>query len=247
MDWAAKLERALDEGRLQLYAQKIVSLDGQPAGLEVLIRLREEDGRLVYPGAFMPAAIRFGLSGKLDRWIVQRTLQTLQQQRRPWERYAYLTLNLSGSSIADPDFRPLLLDALHQTEADPRRVAFEITEATAFGRQPAARQLLEDLRQRGHRLLLDDFGSGFTSFECLKALPVDGIKVDQSYTHDLVHDPVNQSIVESICKLGRCLNLSVIAEGVEDQPTLDALFSLGVRNAQGHLFHRAEPLQGMLG
>ncbi|WP_162932125.1 putative bifunctional diguanylate cyclase/phosphodiesterase [Solimonas sp. K1W22B-7] len=252
MDWASKLEQALDEDRMQLHAQKIVALDGRRnPGLEVLIRLREAGGGLIYPGAFIPAAIRFGLAGKLDRWIVQKTLSYLQQRDRGGDvggmgGYSYLTLNLSGSSIADPDFRPLLLDTLKETEANPARICFEITEATAFGRQPAAKELLEDLRERGHRILLDDFGSGFTSFECLKSLQVDGIKVDQSYTRDLVHDLVNQTIVQSICKIGQCLNLEVIAEGVEDQATLQALTQLGVRNAQGHLFHVASPLQQLL-
>lgn len=251
MDWASRLEQALDEDRMQLHAQKIVALDGRRSpGLEVLIRLREPCGQLIYPGAFIPAAIRFGLAGKLDRWIVQRTLSFLQQRGRTTAEgmggYSYLTLNLSGSSIADPDFKPLLLDTLRETRADPSRIGFEITEATAFGRQAAAKELLEALRERGHRILLDDFGSGFTSFECLKSLQVDGIKVDQSYTRDLVHDPVNQTIVQSICKIGQCLNLEVIAEGVEDQPTLEALTSLGVRNAQGHLFHVASPLRELL-
>ena len=252
MDWASRLEQALDEDRMQLHAQKIVALDGRRnPGLEVLIRLREPDGRLIYPGAFIPPAIRFGLAGKLDRWIVQKTLSFLQQRDRRggdggMGGYAYLTLNLSGSSIADPDFKPLLLDTLRETRADPARIGFEITEATAFGRQAAAKELLDALRERGHRILLDDFGSGFTSFECLKSLQVDGIKVDQSYTRDLVNDPVNQTIVQSICKIGQCLNLEVIAEGVEDQQTLDALTSLGVRNAQGHLFHVASPLRDLL-
>ncbi|HEY0913378.1 MAG TPA: EAL domain-containing protein [Solimonas sp.] len=252
MDWASRLEQALDEDRMQLHAQKIVALDGRRSpGLEVLIRLREPDGRLIYPGAFIPPAIRFGLAGKLDRWIVQKTLSFLQQRDRRggdggMGGYAYLTLNLSGSSIADPDFKPLLLDTLRETRADPARIGFEITEATAFGRQAAAKELLDALRERGHRILLDDFGSGFTSFECLKSLQVDGIKVDQSYTRDLVHDPVNQTIVQSICKIGQCLNLEVIAEGVEDQQTLEALTSLGVRNAQGHLFHVASPLKDLL-
>lgn len=251
MDWASKLEQALDENRMQLHAQKIVALDGRRnPGLEVLIRLREASGKLIYPGAFIPAAIRFGLAGKLDRWIVQRTLSFLQERDKATGNsmggYSYLTLNLSGSSIADPDFKPILLDTLRETRADPKHVGFEITEATAFGRQAAAKDLLDALRERGHRILLDDFGSGFTSFECLKSLQVDGIKVDQSYTRDLVNDPVNQTIVQSICKIGQCLNLEVIAEGVENQETLDALTSLGVRNAQGHLFHVASPLQELL-
>lgn len=249
MDWASRIEQALDENRIELFGQHIVSLaEGRQVGLEVLMRLRETDGTLVHPPAFMQAAIRYGLTGKLDRWIVQQTLQLLHglarnPQSAPGE---YLTLNLSGSSIADPDFRGLLLRTLDETSVASYRIAFEITEATAFGRMSAVRELMQTLRARGHRVLLDDFGSGFTSFECLKTLEVDGLKIDQSYTRNLASDPVNQAIVESICRISQRMGLQVIAEGVEDQSTREALLQLGVGQAQGHLFHTAAPLREAL-
>ena len=249
MDWASRIEQALDENRIELFGQHIVSLaEGRQVGLEVLMRLRETDGTLVHPPAFMQAAIRYGLTGKLDRWIVQQTLQLLHglarnPQSAPGE---YLTLNLSGSSIADPDFRGLLLRTLDETSVASYRIAFEITEATAFGRMSAVRELMQTLRARGHRVLLDDFGSGFTSFECLKTLEVDGLKIDQSYTRNLASDPVNQAIVESICRISQRMGLQVIAEGVEDQSTREALLQLGVGQAQGHLFHTATPLREAL-
>jgi diguanylate cyclase (GGDEF)-like protein/PAS domain S-box-containing protein len=249
MDWASRIEQALDENRIELFGQRIVSLDdARQVGLEVLMRLREADGTLVHPPAFMQAAIRYGLTGKLDRWIVQQALQLLHGLARGplTEDRQYLTLNLSGSSIADPDFRGLLLRTLDETPTASYRIAFEITEATAFGRMSAVRELMQTLRTRGHRVLLDDFGSGFTSFECLKTLEVDGLKIDQSYTRNLASDRVNQAIVESICRISQRMGLQVIAEGVEDETTREALMQLGVRHAQGHLFHRAVPLREAL-
>ncbi|MDR3417803.1 MAG: EAL domain-containing protein [Nevskia sp.] len=249
MDWVPRIEQALDENRIGLYAQRIVPLNGGHAPCyEVLVRLNETDGTVVAPNLFLPAAQRFGLMDKIERSVVRQALDKLDRmQRQPVvPDFGYLSINLSGTSVSDPGFTGFLLRELERHRTPPERVRFEITETAALSETEAARDFIASMHRLGYKILLDDFGTGFTSFGYLKSLRANGLKVDQSFTSNLTGDVINQAIVESICKIGSRLGLEIIAEGVEDQVTLEALRSLGVRHAQGWLFHRAEPMERAL-
>lgn len=246
MEWVARIEQALDQDRLELHAQRIVPLDGGSAPCyELLVRLRLPDGSVATPGAFLPAAQHFGLMDRIERCVVRQALDQLERLQRSAE-FGYLSINLSGNSLSDAGFTAFLLRELEQRATPPERVRFEITETAALGETAAARDFIAAMHSRGYKILLDDFGTGFTSFGYLKSLGANGLKVDQSFTRNLAADAVNQAIVESICKIGSSLGLEIIAEGVEDEVTLQALRSLGVRHAQGWLFHRPEPLESVL-
>ncbi len=249
MDWASRIEEALADNRVELFAQRIVSIDGDgvPA-YEILIRVQGEDGQLSPPSAFLGAANRFGLAGRIDRWVVRRTLEMLQTHIRLRGKLplSYVSINLTGPSISDDQFARYLMRMLDRYAVPPECICFEITETAALSNLNRARDFVRNLRSRGYRILLDDFGSGFTSFDYLRTLEVDGLKIDMGYTLNLLSDPINQTIVEFICRICAQLRIDAIAEGVENQETLDALKRLGAHRAQGHLFHRAEPLGAVL-
>ena len=237
MDWVARIEQALDENRIELFAQRIVPLDGGSAPCyELLVRMRLPDGGYAPPNDFLPPAQRFGLMDKIERLLRHGGVGD----------FGYLSVNLSGTSLSDQGFTAFLLRELERHATPPERVRFEITETAALNETVAARNFIASLHCLGYKILLDDFGTGFTSFGYLKTLGANGLKVDQSFTRNLAGDVINQAIVESICKIGSSLGLEIIAEGVEDEVTLQALRSLGVRHAQGWLFHRAEPLELVL-
>ncbi|MFA5941065.1 MAG: EAL domain-containing protein, partial [Sinimarinibacterium sp.] len=248
MDWASRIEEALASERIELHAQHIVSLDGGRHACEILMRIRDSHGQCTRPAAFLAAAERFGFSTRIDRWVVRRALGALQVH---FGRYGdlpfeYAAINLSGSSISDEEFARYLLQLLQDCPLPSSRLAFEITETAAFSNVEHARRLIDTLRERGYRILLDDFGSGFTSFERLRGVAADGIKIDMAYTRELASDPFNRTVVEFICRIGAQLGLEVIAEGVETESTLAMLRRLGAQRAQGHLFHHAQPLTELL-
>lgn len=248
MDWASRIEDALASDRIELHAQRIISLaDGQPA-CEILMRIRDADDRYTTPAAFLAAAERFGFSTRIDRWVVRRALSMLQAhfEQHGDLPYAYAAINLGGTSISDEEFARYLLQRLKECPLPPSLLAFEVTETAAFSNAEHAHRLIETLRDNGYRVLLDDFGSGFTSFERLRDVSADGIKIDMAYTRNLATDPFNRAVVEFICRIGRQLGLEVIAEGVENEATLALLQNLGAQRAQGHLFHRAQPLAELL-
>lgn len=243
LGWGEEILCALDENRFELYAQRVVSIDSDAApGYEVLVRLRQRDGTLSLPGSFLPAARRYGLMTTLDRRVVELVLSNCQLGLFDTYACSYLSVNLSALSLCDEAFITFLLPALARSGVPADRLRFEITESEALPSMDAARDTVDRLRSRGFDVLLDDFGNGFASFSYLRALKVDGLKIDNSYTRALQHDPFNQAVVSSICDLCAKLDLQLVAEGVEDEATLDILRQLKVREAQGWLFHRPEPL-----
>ncbi len=249
IDWASRIQQALESGKVELHAQRIVSLAGSALpNYEVLIRVRDEQGRLQAPSAFLTAAERYGLSGRVDRWVVEQTLRRLAVHLREAGSLPFgsLSLNLTGHSVSDVAFADFLFDALARHGVPPQTLRFEITEGTALRSFTVARRLVSRLREMGCRVMLDDFGSGFTSFDYLRQMTVDGLKIDQAYTQSLGDDRLNQTIVASIRRISEVLQIEVVAEGVETESTLLALRELGVEIVQGHLFHVAEPLDGLL-
>jgi diguanylate cyclase (GGDEF)-like protein len=254
MQWATRLEQAIDEGRFVLYAQRIVPIAEPDAAAkatgwhaEVLVRLLETDGSLVMPGAFLPAAERFRLAARVDTWVLRRALGLMASTPEACAP-GLLSLNLSGQSVSDAAFRHLALDALQQVgEAVCNRLCLEITETAAIGNMAEATAFIGQLHAMGVRVALDDFGAGSASFGYLKQLPVDLLKIDGQFVQNLLDDPLDEAAVRAFVDVARVLELQTVAEFVDRPALLPRLRELGVHWAQGYLLHRPEPLNHLLG
>ncbi|MFT5532751.1 MAG: diguanylate cyclase (GGDEF)-like protein/PAS domain S-box-containing protein [Burkholderiaceae bacterium] len=235
MSWVARLQQALDEDRFVLFRQPIMALG---AGLgshdELLLRLRDDDGSLIPPMAFIPAAERYGLMPALDRWVIRRALATHALRHPPGGVPALVAINLSGTSIGDETFLPFVLEQFALTGVTPSEICFEITETAAIANLGEATVLIRALKAIGCKFSLDDFGSGMSSFTYLKHLPVDYLKIDGSFVKDMIDDPVDRAMVEAIHRIGHVMGLQTIAEFVETDAIIAVLREIGVDYAQGY-------------
>ena len=205
----------------------------------------DDDGRLLPPGAFIPAAERYGLMGSIDRWMIRRVLHHLDHAILAVPRLA-LSINLSANSLDDPGLLAFLAEALESSALPPHRLRFEITETSLINNITHAGRLVEDLRAAGYAIMLDDFGAGLSSFAYLEQFPADYIKIDGSFVRKLTGNPVDRAIVESINDIGHKIGAVTIAEFVEDETTLTELARIGVDMAQGYHIARPEPLADLL-
>ena len=241
MHWVSRVTRAAEDNRLELYFQPIVPLngDGGRPFHELTVRLRDAEGSLVPPSEFIPAAERYNVMSVIDRWVMGQAIALLTERRERGVPLPLVAVNLSGTSLNEQSF----VDFVLQSVAEPaiaRALCFEITETTAVTSLANARYLMSELKGRGCRFALDDFGSGVSSFVYLKTLPVDFLKIDGQFISHITQDPVNRSMVEAISKVGRALGIATVAECVESAAVLAELRRIGVDFAQG--FHLAPPL-----
>jgi diguanylate cyclase (GGDEF)-like protein len=246
MEWANRLRWAIEEGRLLLDYQEVRPLRADAAGgephLELLLRLRDEDGRVVAPGAFLPAAERYGLVPQLDRWVIAEAIAHFDQLHASGRAPGRCSLNLSAASLEDEGLADYVLDLIQRHGVPPSRLCFEITETEAVRNLSRAVRFIERLRGFGCLVALDDFGAGMSSFGYLKNLPVDVIKIDGSFIRDIEADPMSRSIVDAITEIGHERGLEVVAEWVGDERTIEILRALRVDYGQGFALHRPEPV-----
>ncbi len=234
MGWASRVREMLEHDKFQLVYQPIMSLhDEQVQDYEVLVRMVCDDGEIILPGGFMPAAERFGLINSVDRWIVRRALTHLARLHQQGENVRF-SINLSGKAFEDPALLPMIKELLDDTNIDPSRVCFEITETAAIARLSAAEKFITALKSMGCQFALDDFGSGFSSFAYLKHLPVDKLKIDGSFVQGMADSQIDQAMVQSMNQVAHALGKQTIAEYVEDARTLELLRSYNVDFAQGN-------------
>ncbi len=249
-EWGSRLREALELGDFRLMGQLIAPVAGDDSlsRLEVLIRVREPDGQLLPAGAFIPAAERLNFVTEIDRWVVGETVRLLGNLEQPViDKIDFVTVNLSPRSIESESFLDELLDILTSATIDPSKLLFEITETAAFSTFSKAVRFIETVSLIGCRFALDDFGAGFSTFHYLKRLPVDVLKIDGSLIRDIGRDRIDQSIVGSIAEVAATLNMSTVAEWVEDSSTLHKLKELGIDYAQGYALGRPEPIEDVLG
>lgn len=243
-NWVQRLHGALDEGRLRLYWQRIVPLDADadtPMRGEVLLRIFE-DGELIEPGAFLPVAERYALASRIDRWVVRELFDWLADAPDRLAGVDYLSINLSGQSVSDPEFQQFLIEQLQRLRFSPHSLCFEVTETAAITHLQQSSQFFDVLRSFGARVALDDFGSGMSSFTYLKNLPVDYIKIDGQFMRQLAADPYDQATVRAICDVARAAGKKTVAEGVETEEVAAMLRGFGVDFGQGYLWHLPAPL-----
>ena len=246
MQWISRLQKALDEDRFRLYHQIIKPLDAsssEPPLSELFVRLIDEKGKLVYPRSFIPAAERYGLIPSIDRWVLSTALRQLRTGGNTvMAENSRFAINLSGLSLGAEGFLDFVVEELGKTRVQPGRVFFEITETSAIANLPMAMRFISVLKGMGCRFVLDDFGQGLSSFSYLKNLPLDYLKIDGGFVREMVADPIQAALVESIHDIGEVMGLRTIAESVEDEATLEALRQIGVDYVQGYLLQRPRPL-----
>lgn len=245
MQWFTRIGHALEENRFVLYGQPIRALSKNKAAdayVEVLVRMNGEDGQLISPGAFIPAAERYNMMPQLDRWVVNSAVAWYAEQLHSKRKTTLPTLgiNLSGASVSDAGFLEFIRTTLKARDVPARALCFEITETAAITHMKRAVRFMNELRETGCRFALDDFGSGMSSFAYLKNLPVDFIKIDGNFVREMHKDVVDLAMTEAINRIGHVMNIPTIAESVENQETLDMLEELGVNYAQG--YHIARPM-----
>jgi EAL domain-containing protein (putative c-di-GMP-specific phosphodiesterase class I) len=231
----------VEEDRFFLDCQRVVPLasPGEDEYLELLLRLRDESGRVVPPGAFIPAAERFHLMGRVDRWVVARALQCLSRHQASGAAGGVprFGINLSGMSLGDAGFADFVEERLALAAVAPGLVCFEITETAAISDLQKAARFIRRFRDLGCRFALDDFGTGLSSFAYLKALPVDYVKIDGGYVRGSGTDSTDLAVVEAIQRLARAVGARTVAESVEGPETLRRMANLGIDFGQGYAIH----------
>jgi len=245
MQWVSRITQALEEGRFHLSFQPIVSL--QPGAMserrfELLLRMRDNNGRVVPPSAFLPAAERYNIAVRLDRWVLRKTLAWLQQHPQLLTTATTFGINLCGQSLADPDFLRFADSHLRSSGVAGERICFEITESAAITDLGATTAFVQGMKALGCQFALDNFGSGLSSIGFLKTLPVDMLKIDGEFVKGIVDNPMDRAMVESIHRVGRVTGKQTVAECVENRGVLDKLRGIGVGFAQGYCLGRPEPL-----
>ncbi len=236
MQWAARIGNALEEARFELFRMAIQPLQEDEEGehYELLLRMREEGGKIVAPDQFIAAAERYGLTPQIDRWVVETAFRWLVSEADERARLAMCSINLSGQSLGDDKFLPFVIDQFHRSGLDGSKICFEITETAAIANFSQANRFIQALKELGCRFALDDFGTGLSSFGYLKHFPVDFLKIDGSFVKGLLHDPIDREMVRSINEIGHLTGKKTIAEWAENAEIIEILRSLGVDYAQGY-------------
>jgi EAL domain-containing protein (putative c-di-GMP-specific phosphodiesterase class I) len=241
LSWSQRIQDALDRDRFVLHLQPILELaTGQIKHGELLLRMKGERGKLIAPGAFLPAAERFGLIHAIDRWVVSRAIQLIAESMGPVPRVG---INLSGESVVgDPELLRMIEHELERSSVDPSKLIFEVTETAAIANMPEATQFARGLTDLGCSLALDDFGTGFGSFYYLKHLPVSYVKLDGEFVQNLPRSEVDEHMVKAIVGVSQALGIKTVAESVADAETISLLQKHQVDYAQGYYVGKPTPL-----
>jgi diguanylate cyclase (GGDEF)-like protein len=236
MQWAARINAALEEGRFELYRMTIQPLQRVASGshYELLLRMRDENGRMVAPDQFISAAERYGITPAIDRWVIENAFRWLVSEADERERLELCAINLSGQSLGDDKFLPFVIEQFQKSGIDATRICFEITETAAVANFSQANRFIKALRELGCKFSLDDFGTGLSSFGYLKHFPVDFLKIDGSFVREILRDPIDREMVRSINEIGHLTGKLTIAEFAENAEIIQMLTSLGVDYAQGY-------------
>ena len=245
IQWLRQLQSALHENSFQLAVQPIIAMSGgvdSGPSVEVLIRLPDDHGRIADTAEFLRPAERYQLMPQIDRWVINASLMAISGGEIKISSGRSCAINLSGQTLGDESFLGFVVDSLDRSGVAPSMICFEVTEKAILSNVQHAQRFIEVLHGIGCEFSLDDFGSGLGSFSSLKHLPIDYLKIDGSYTHNLTSDQVNQEMVAAMIKLARTMHFRVVAEQVEHQEDFDWLRDSGVDFAQGHFIEAPTPL-----
>jgi len=245
MEWVQRIREAIDLDRFELWSQDIhaIGLTGMPPKCaELLLRFFDENGQLVATETFIQAAERYDLMPSIDRWVIQKALPLIAELEAETGEDEWFSINLSGQSLGDKNFAQFVLDQLEQSGVNPGSVCFEITETAAISNLSMAIEFIGQVRDRGCRIALDDFGSGLSSFSYLQNLKVDYLKIDGAFVSTMHENRVNAAMVEAIAGVARELDIQVIAEWVEHPETIELLKKQRIDYAQGYAFGEILPI-----
>ncbi|MDQ2070470.1 EAL domain-containing protein [Natronospira bacteriovora] len=243
MRWAKQVLAALEEDRFELHYQTIQCVgDPERLCLEVLLRMLSPEGERISAGLFMPAAERYSVANRVDRWVVDHVLDWVKANPGTMESISLFTVNLSGRSLGDEAFLDRLSRRVRETGVPTEKLCFEITETAAIANLSTASGAIRRLRELGCRFALDDFGIGQSSMAYLKHLPADFLKIDGSFVRDILDDPRDRAMVAEINDLGHIMGKQTIAEHVENDAILAELRSMNVDMVQGYGISRPQPL-----
>ena len=236
MQWAARINNALEEDRFELFRQTIQPLQTTEEGAhyEILLRMRDENGGIISPGLFIEAAERYGITPNIDRWVIRSAFRWLVSEADERERLALCSINLSGQSFGDEKFLPFVIDQFQMSGIDATKICFEITETAAIASYSQANRFINALKELGCKFALDDFGTGLSSFGYLKHFPVDFLKIDGSFVKEILHDPIDREMVRSINEIGHLTGKKTIAEFAENEEIITMLRGMGIDYAQGY-------------
>jgi diguanylate cyclase (GGDEF)-like protein/PAS domain S-box-containing protein len=245
--WISVLNQAFVENSFCLYFQPIIAIaDGNPKEhIELLLRLRDKKKRIILPSLFLPAAQRYNMMTAIDRWVIDFYLRFYEKnyQGIPVDKIPVFTMNLSGSSLNDDHFLRFLKEQLLNYRIPPNIICFEITETIAINNYNKAIQFINELKSMGCLFALDDFGVGLSSFNYLKKLPIDYIKIGGAFIQNLMDSPLDYTIVESINQIGHILGIRTIAEVVENETVFEVIRKIGIDYGQGFWFGKPQPIE----
>jgi len=244
MHWAKKLRDAMDDDRLVLFSQPVVRFaDRETVHHEILVRMIDEDGKIILPGNFVELAESLGLIREIDMLVVRKLIEHLQANDRINQKLRYF-VNLSRVSISDQHWVKNFISMLEESGANPSQLVFEITETAAMSEIDVTLNFIRMLKDMGCRFALDDFGAGFSSFYYLKRFEIDYLKIDGSFIRDLTTDENNRVFVKALNDVAKGMNKQVIAEWIETPEALKLLSDMGIQYGQGYLFQQPVPLNG---
>ena len=240
----SRLQKALDNNEFTLLAQPVRGQRGDRYH-EVLLRMPDVNGLLISPDQFLPVAQEFGLSSRVDLWVLEHTLRFLaaHRERLPGQRFA---INLAPSTVCRVQFPLEVSRLLAKYAIEPWQLIFEVTECSTFGSGEQALHILQQLQKMGVRIAIDDFGTGYASYARLKSVDADILKIDGSFIRNIVNNSLDYQIVASICHLARMKKMLVVAEYVETEEIRSAVHALGIDYVQGYLIGRPAPLESLL-
>ncbi|MEX0899490.1 MAG: EAL domain-containing protein [Gammaproteobacteria bacterium] len=241
MAWVSRITKALEEDRFVLYRQgihRVAATDSNREHYELLVRMVDEDGALIPPGSFIPAAERYNLMPALDRWVIREAFRKLDAAA---DARAVIAINVSGTTLSSEHFVSYVHEQLQEFRIDPSAICYEITETAAIANLQRAREFIDEMHTLGCKISLDDFGSGLSSFAYLKTLKVDYIKIDGAFVKDIVVDKADRAMVGAIIRVGEAMEVRTIAEYVETEEVLVLLRKMGVDFVQGYHLDKPAP------
>lgn len=238
MDWVSQITRAVNDGRLELYFQPIKKIGeqrGEERGFyELLLRMRSETGDIIDSDQFIEAAERSSMVSTLDCWVIQQALSELVDSENVGEARYTLAINVSGMSLSEDRFRSFVIDELEAQNLAQGAICFEITETAAISDFAGVSRFLQELKKRGCLITQDNFGAGMSSYGYLKHFPIDYLKIDGSFTRDILHDPIAREMVLSINEIGHMTGKQTIAGSADNDEMITMLRGMGIDYAQGN-------------
>lgn len=245
-NWIFRINQALKENKFVLHAQKIKDLTGEHDHYEILLRMLDTDGKILYPDAFLPQAERYSLMPKIDLYVIKTFFSWFDANKKILPKNLCFSVNVTGQSISDTEFVNHILTLAQKYDIDCARIIFEITETTAISNIFASREFFDILNKKGFRFSLDDFGTGLSSFAYLKNLPIDFLKIDGVFIKDILDDAIDRGMVESIHKIGSLMGLKIVAEYAESDAIISELKKIGIHYAQGYAIEKPHSIDDLI-